>query len=68
MASSSECLFCTVISSRYAGLFTPEPSYRARNADSQNPVATSADESFGVEAGRLATGQAAPARLGKMGQ
>jgi hypothetical protein len=40
----------------------------ARNADSQDPVATSADESFDVEAGRLATGQAATARLGKMGQ
>ena len=47
--------------------FAPSRLDLVRNADSQNPVATTTDESLpGVEAGRLATGLAAPATLGKM--
>jgi hypothetical protein len=40
----------------------------AQTADSQNPVATSGEESFGVVAQRLTAGQATAAGLGKIGQ
>jgi hypothetical protein len=39
-----------------------------RNANSQNPLTTGANKSFGVEAWRLAPGQAALTRWGRMTQ
>ncbi len=54
---------------RISQLFSAKSVDLAPKANRQNPVMTSADESFDVETRRQATGQeATSARWGKMGQ